>query len=404
MSTQTRSDDVGGAAPTRQGRLPVRAIVAVGALVLFAWLIVQEGEVFFLRFPYKFAWTEMLLNYQGGFIKRGLIGEVAFQLNDLIPARRFIAVLTVAVYLIVAIWLVNLAAGRLGFASLLFLFSPVGILFPIYNQGAFGRKDIFIITAFAVACWIVSNVKSATLALCLVMFTYVVAALTVETALFYFPLAAMLVALCRPQPLRWQLGAGIVALLFFLLAVPLATAYPSPPPEPAILRSWLLYADVPPSFAAWGQSVRGPGQLCCLDMNLSQALRFSSIWNPMVRETYLLAFLLASLPLMLLLREWRPPKLDALTVAGTALAFLAMAGPYVLAADAGRYIHLFVLHGFAFLCVTGVKPLGREVALSELGWARLGLVALYATAWSVPYFSRTRGIAPGPLLRFFGLS
>jgi hypothetical protein len=139
-------------------------------------------------------------------------------------------------------------------------------------------------------------------------------------------------------------------------------------------------------------------------MNLRQATAFSSIWQPMVRETYLLSFLLALLPLMLLLREWRPPKLDVLTVAGTVLAFLAMTGPYILAADAGRYIHLFVMHGFAFLCVTGVKPLGREVALSELGWAKLGLVVLYATAWTVPYFSRTRGIAPGPLLRFLGLS
>jgi hypothetical protein len=79
--------------------------------------------------------------------------------------------------------------------------------------------------------------------------------------------------------------------------------------------------------------------LCCLDLNLRQATAFSSIWQPMVRETYLLSFLLASLPLILLLREWRPPKLDVLTVAGTVLAFLATTGPYILAADAGRYIH-----------------------------------------------------------------
>jgi hypothetical protein len=139
-------------------------------------------------------------------------------------------------------------------------------------------------------------------------------------------------------------------------------------------------------------------------MNLTQATAFSSIWNPAVRYSYLLAFFLASLPLMLLLRDWRPPKLDALTIAGTVLAFVAMTGPYILAADAGRYIHLFVVQGFAFLCVTGVKPLGREVSLAELGWAKLGLVAVYATAWTLPYFSRTRGIAPGPLLRFLGFS
>lgn len=404
MDTQTQSDGADASHAARPLRIPVRAIVAVGILGLFAWLIVAEGQVFLERFPYKFAWTEMLLNYQGGFIKRGLVGEAAFQLNDIIPARRFIAVLAVTLYLITAIWLVNLAAARLGFASLLFLFSPAGILFPLHNPGAFGRKDVFIIAAFAVSAFVVSRVKSANVALCLIMLTYLVAALIVETALFYFPLAAMLLALCKPRPLRWQLGAGAASFLFFLLAVPLATAYPSPPPEQAILRSWEVYAGMPSSFATWGQSPRGPGQLCCLDMNLSQALRFSSIWNPMVRDTYLLAFLLASLPLILLLREWRPAKLGVLTVAGVAVAFLAMTGPYILAADAGRYIHLFVVQGFAFLCLTGVKPLEREVALSELGWAKLGLVALYATAWSVPYFSRTRGLAPGPLLRFLGFS
>jgi hypothetical protein len=404
MSTQTQPDDAGLADTARKAKLPIRAIVAVGCLVLFAWLVLQEGQAFLFRFPYKFAWTEMLLNYQGGFIKRGLLGEIAFQLNDFFPAQNFIAVLTVALYLLVAIWLVNLAAARLGLASLLFLFSPAGILFPVQNPGAFGRKDIFIVAAFGVACWIVSKVKAANLALGLIMLTYFVAALTVETALFYFPLAAMLVALSQPQPLRWQLGAGIVATLFLLFTVQLATIYPSPPPEPAILKSWLLYADVPPAFAAWGQSPRGPGQLCCLDMNLTQATAFSSIWNPAVRYSYLLAFFLASLPLMLLLRDWRPPTLDALTIAGTVLAFVAMTGPYILAADAGRYIHLFVVQGFAFLCVTGVKPLGREVSLAELGWAKLGLVAVYATAWTLPYFSRTRGIAPGPLLRFLGFS
>jgi hypothetical protein len=53
------------------------------ALVLLALVVlyVLAGNEFYQGFPVGHSWSELMLNYQGGFSKRALLGEAAFRLD-----------------------------------------------------------------------------------------------------------------------------------------------------------------------------------------------------------------------------------------------------------------------------------------------------------------------------------
>ena len=95
--------------------------------------------------------SEWLINYQGGFTRRGLGGEINIFLADLfsIQLRNAILFLQVTAHLIYLVFLfIYLKDLKLDILQIFALFSPLFLLYPIAELEALGRKEIFIFLFF----------------------------------------------------------------------------------------------------------------------------------------------------------------------------------------------------------------------------------------------------------------
>ena len=125
-------------------------------LIILTSLIFQVSKFYSFYTEYS-AWqyVDWLINYQGGFVRRGLIGEFLFQIHNMINIDLDILIFSFVsfLYLMVSFFLIKtikyLENSQLN--TLIFL-SPGFFLYPIMNSEVIGRKDILflLVTAFFV--------------------------------------------------------------------------------------------------------------------------------------------------------------------------------------------------------------------------------------------------------------
>ena len=95
--------------------------------------------------------SEWLINYQGGFTRRGLGGEINIFLASFfsLPLRDAIFFFQTTGYLTYLIFLfIYLKDFKLDILQIFALFSPLFLLYPIAELEALGRKEIFIFLFF----------------------------------------------------------------------------------------------------------------------------------------------------------------------------------------------------------------------------------------------------------------
>ena len=108
---------------------------------------------FFQKYNNLVEWTisEWLINYQGGFTRRGLLGEIAFQLSKFlsITVRETILVLQILTYILFFYLIFNFIKDISKNLTIIFsIFSPLFILYPIAEVEVLGRKEIFVFISF----------------------------------------------------------------------------------------------------------------------------------------------------------------------------------------------------------------------------------------------------------------
>ena len=108
---------------------------------------------FFQKYNNYVEWTisEWLINYQGGFTRRGLIGEIVFQISKLssLTIRETILTFQIATYLIYFYLLYKFLKDTNSNILFIFaIFSPLFVIYPIAEVAVLGRKEIFIYVSF----------------------------------------------------------------------------------------------------------------------------------------------------------------------------------------------------------------------------------------------------------------
>ena len=93
---------------------------------------------------------EWLINYQGGFVRRALLGEVINQYYNLTngPYLRIIQIFSLIIYSTILYYFyktVKKIFKENTFLGLIILLSPASIMFSIFDTEAFCRKEIFIL-------------------------------------------------------------------------------------------------------------------------------------------------------------------------------------------------------------------------------------------------------------------
>ena len=115
---------------------------------------------FFLVFYFSFktvihnhAYSQIFISYALGFVKNGLLGEFVFFLKKMtnLDFKIIINLIFLLFHLINIYLFLKIIKPTLNYSKIIFIFlvlNPALIVFPIYDIGAFLRKEIFAVTAF----------------------------------------------------------------------------------------------------------------------------------------------------------------------------------------------------------------------------------------------------------------
>ena len=118
-------------------------------ITLFAFAVF----FFFQKYNNYVEWTisEWLINYQGGFTRRGLIGEIVFQFSKytILSIRETILTFQILTYFIYFYLTYKFIKNSNKHLLLIFaIFSPLFVIYPIAEVEVLGRKEIFIYISF----------------------------------------------------------------------------------------------------------------------------------------------------------------------------------------------------------------------------------------------------------------
>ena len=159
-------------------------------LVILISLIFQVSKFYSFYNEYS-AWqyVDWLINYQGGFVRRGLVGEFLFQIHNIINIDLDILIFTFVSfsYLIVSFFLIktikHLENSQLN--TLIFL-SPGFFLYQIMNSEVIGRKDILFLLVIAFFVFFEKRLNNKNLFVLLILLVFFLS-LSHSIFLFYTP-------------------------------------------------------------------------------------------------------------------------------------------------------------------------------------------------------------------------
>ena len=158
-------------------------------LILFC-LIFQISKFYSFYSEYSgWQYIDWIINYQGGFVRRGLIGEFLFQIHKVSNFDIDLLIFTFVsfLYLISSFFLVKVVKylDNSQINILIFL-SPGFFLYPIMNSEVIGRKDILFLIVIATFIFFEKKLNNKNLLL-LLIFSIFFLSLSHSVFLFYTP-------------------------------------------------------------------------------------------------------------------------------------------------------------------------------------------------------------------------
>ncbi len=162
--------------------------------------------------------AEWIINYQGGFGRRGLAGELLlnFSLLSKIHLKKIVLFFIYFVISIYHIFLFNfLKKIEFNFYLILVVLSPLFVIFPISELEALGRKDILIPLFFLIFCMLYKKSEAILLIFCLIIL-YSFLIFTHEVSVFYLPFFYFLIILKIKKFNILNILLLIITSLYFL--------------------------------------------------------------------------------------------------------------------------------------------------------------------------------------------
>ena len=146
--------------------------------------------------------SDWLINYQGGFTRRGLLGEIVFKINFLFPIglRKVIYILQLISYsfylILVFFFLKDL---KKNYFIILAIFSPIFILYPLAEVEVLARKELFLFITFLLFINVCSLKKNENIKYYFLSIALPLIALIWEGVIFYITFFIFLVILSNKK-------------------------------------------------------------------------------------------------------------------------------------------------------------------------------------------------------------
>lgn len=326
---------------------------------------------------------DWLVSYRVGFVRRGLLGSPILALTalvDVAPERIVLWTQTALYTLLFLLLLFIVRRKRLNIWFLVFLFSPAGLLFPLYDTGVIGRKDVLFMVVFALYAWWMPAPERRWARL--ITFALGAATTLAHELFFFFTPYFFVMRLLREQrmtparryaPEFWLFGGSLVALL--AASIIGANLHGEAQCAELVRRSF--------NEQLCDGILRYPATT--IRESMSEVARTIGPHGYLV--AYPIAAVLAALPLIPLFRTGRGHLTRSFLV-GSLVAFSFTLPMFVIVMDWGRLLNIHVV---ALAVVMGAFLLeerqGIRPVRSRRGWwlwaTILVGVALYLTTWSI---------------------
>ena len=337
-------------------------------------------------------YTDWLINYQGGFVRRGLIGEILFQFYKITNLRLDLIILSLIwfLYILFSInFFLILKKIKLNFLNLLIIFSPFSFLYPIMDQKVSGRKDILIIVFFSLVSIFLKKINFH-------LHKYIIISLSIVAIyshtgyIFFIPILWCLYLLTNiSKPVKTLFFDSLIiifTILIFFIFVFLNKSL--------TLENIGMICESVKSFAPPNCGVND--YLSTLSWSLERNLILKyKIWSDENYNLfYLLTFAICFSPLIFAISFSKFKKKININLLFVLLIILICTLPiYYVGADYGRYLHITYLG----LLIIYFKALSEKIIITSLPNFRILntlkfnkqiliiLIFIYGFTWTVPH-------------------
>ena len=137
-------------------------LISFSIVIYFFWLLKLLND-----FPWRYVFTDWIINYKGGYIRRGLIGEVSTNLSIFFNTNInyiFFIIHFFIYFLFHYFFYKFFSVFKKNYLFYVLCFSPLVFLYPLSTFEALARKEIFFITLFLINCYFLTRVQSRNIA------------------------------------------------------------------------------------------------------------------------------------------------------------------------------------------------------------------------------------------------
>ena len=319
--------------------------------------------------------SSWLINNEGGFIRRGLIGQVLYMLSktgiNILWSTFAIQLLPYLVSAFLILKLFFFKERSVFYVSI--IFSPAFFfLFPFYDSGGGFRKEILVFLSFTLlaTCFIyIARPRHQLFFLICSIFTFLFAALEHEVAALCLPFFIFLLYLLNQNSVFFDfyktVGAIFLYTLIAISALVIAYYFPGSHEASIAICQSLINVGVEPYMCdgaiSWVRTPLSSYQSSSLKMILA------SNYLPIYGALFLLAFL------PILFTNWLRKRWLLLLI-----GFVTFLPLFYITTDWGRWLAIYFFMVFITMLVEPIVISTQNIPLI--------LICLYSTTWSIPHY------------------
>ncbi len=352
-------------------------------------LAISSYLFFIQNFPDNYAWTELFINYKGGFIRRGLIGQILFFLSYITDTRIATALLFLPFYVFFIKFSLELFCKNCDNISLiLIIVSPGLFFFFTQDQRMLCKKDLYYELGFIIQFLLLlrKDIKLHNLFIFLIII-YFICTLIHESTVFYSILPFSVFLEKANKEKQFFRYFCILVVLVVISIIYLITFSGTVAQSKQIFSSWLRFFPL-----------SEVGAIRYIGMPLSIKLAEEKIYYNSITLIYIcLGMLLTALPLVCYIVRTHAlyrVKIFFESNFNRLIVFFGFIVPWILpfiAIDFGRHIHTAIFNQLAFVAavISLTGGIGEIKNNQKLHFSKTAWIAIfvYAFGWKLWHFA-----------------
>jgi hypothetical protein len=336
-----------------------------------------------------YEYSDWLLNYQGGFIRRGFAGEIFFQIHnklnfDLANVVLFFVILFNIIFFYFLFK--KISVTKLNFLNTLIIFSPLSFTYLAFNQTIAGRKEILFFSLIAVFFYFFNNFKFYQIKY-FIIFISIVSILTHDGFLFYIPYLIFFFLFSYPKKNKLELFFQILPIGIFLI----------------LIFSFLIFYTVfsKPDIGLFCNSVISYVNKCPDETYMAFMSKYSikqvfflvlqEAWTFNYFVKYPIYFFICFLPLYFGFKNFKNYRIKKLMFY-LIISTVCTTPVFLFGSDYGRYIHwqYIIILFIYFHCLNSKNFSQNNTNYFFSGkikkYILFVIIFFYGFVWSVPYY------------------